>query len=149
MKLPYVQAWPALTYVPMYKPVVKDENAVCATTSGLVQMRLHHSRMWANILLFPPLATMVCAAQQGRPDILAAGYGQHAFGAPGGGLIALWSLKNPGAPLWSAATGAGVASLDWAAEAAGLLAVGLLDGTVAVYDARSRQVCCKVLGLKT
>ncbi|KAK9844200.1 hypothetical protein WJX81_007836 [Elliptochloris bilobata] len=75
----------------------------------------------------------------GRPDILAAGYVQHTFGAPGGGLIALWSLKNTGAPLWAAATGAGVASLDWAAEAAGLLAVGQMDGTVAVYDVRARQ----------
>ncbi len=76
---------------------------------------------------------------QARTDILAAGYGQHSFGPPAAGAIALWSLKNPGAPLWRAATPAGVASLDWAAEAGGLLAVGLADGTVAVYDARARQ----------
>lgn len=102
----------------------------------------------ADIPPFPPLPTLVCGAHQGRPDILAAGYGQHAFGAPGGGLIALWSLKNQGAPLWAAATCAGVAALDWAAEAAGLLAVGLLDGTVAVYDARSRQVSCQLFRLE-
>lgn len=59
--------------------------------------------------------------------------------------ICIHCAQNPGAPLWAAPTSAGVASLDWAAEAAGLLAVGLLDGTVAVYDARSRQVCCQLL----
>ena len=126
--------------------MVKGENAHrqrhdCASAPAPLMLVGRRS----SFLLMP---TLVCAAQQGRPDILAAGYGQHAFGAPGGGLIALWSLKNPGSPLWLAATGAGVASLDWAAEAAGLLAVGMLDGTVAVYDARSRQVCCKVLGFK-
>lgn len=78
--------------------------------------------------------------RQARPDILAAGYGQHALGPPGAGAIALWSPKNPGTPLWVTDTAAGVVSLDWAAEAGALLAVGLLDGTVAVYDARARQV---------
>jgi hypothetical protein len=41
------------------------------------------------------------------PDLLAAGYGSFSFGDAGGGMVAVWSLKNPTAPLWSSATRAG------------------------------------------
>ena len=75
-----------------------------------------------------------------RQDILAVGYGQFEFGAPLPGLVALWSLKNPGYPLWSFPTASGVTAVDFSAHNPNMLAVGLYDGTLAVHDVKARQV---------
>ena len=75
-----------------------------------------------------------------RQDILAVGYGQFEFGSPLPGLVALWSLKNPGYPLWSFTTSSGVTALDFSAHNPNMLAVGLYDGTLAVHDVKARQV---------
>ena len=78
-----------------------------------------------------------------RQDILAVGYGQFEFGSPLPGLVALWSLKNPGYPLWSFTTSSGVTAVDFSAHNPNMLAVGLYDGTLAVHDVKARQVGCR------
>lgn len=75
-----------------------------------------------------------------RQDILAVGYGQFEFGPPICGMVALWSLKNPGYPLWSFSTPSGVTAVDFSVYNPNMLAVGLYDGTLAVHDVKTRQV---------
>ena len=79
------------------------------------------------------------------PDVLAVGYGSRSRSPraenkdasnAGAGLVAFWSLKNPEHPEWHFATPFGVTALDFSPTEFNLLAVGLHDGTVSVYDAR-------------
>lgn len=79
-----------------------------------------------------------------RQDILAVGYGQFEFGPPICGMVALWSLKNPGYPLWSFSTPSGVTAVDFSVYNPNMLAVGLYDGTLAVHDVKTRQVSCSI-----
>ncbi|GIL70976.1 hypothetical protein Vretimale_4066 [Volvox reticuliferus] len=85
-----------------------------------------------------------------NPDLLAVGYGSYSFpsgnmqsGAEGSsepkGLVAFWSLKNLQHPLWSFEVKAAVTALDFSTYSPNLLAIGLYDGTVAIYDVKSRQ----------
>jgi len=55
------------------------------------------------------------------------------------GLICLYSLKNTNHPEYSFNTDAGVMALDFHPKSAGLLAVGLYDGTVLVFDVRNKH----------
>ncbi|GFR43755.1 hypothetical protein Agub_g4867 [Astrephomene gubernaculifera] len=86
------------------------------------------------------------------PDMLAVGYGSYSFAsgnsqpAPDGtgpteprGLVAFWSLKNLQHPLWWFEVKAAVTALDFSTYSPNLLAIGLYDGTVAIYDIKSRQ----------
>ena len=56
----------------------------------------------------------------------------------GSGLICCWSLKNPSHPEYTFTTESGVMCLDFHPQHSSLLAVGLYDGTVMVFDIRSR-----------
>eukprot|EP00891_Asterochloris_glomerata_P001439 jgi/Astpho2/1439/Aster-06288 len=75
-----------------------------------------------------------------RKDVLAVGYGHFNFGPQQPGLVAFWSLKNPGHPLWTFPTSSGVTAVDFATQSPNMLAVGLYDGTLAVHDVSTRQV---------
>jgi len=74
-----------------------------------------------------------------KKDLLAVGYGQFEFGKQIGGLVAFWSLKNPDYPLWHFSTSCGVTALDFSTKNGNILAIGLYDGTVAIYDVMTRQ----------
>ncbi len=68
-------------------------------------------------------------------DIIAVGYGALEYGQDSaGGLVCVWSAKNPAFPERVYRTSAGVTALSFATQHPHLLAVGLHDGTVAVYD---------------
>jgi len=54
-------------------------------------------------------------------------------------LICLYSLKNTTHPEYSFTTEAGVMTLDFHPKSAALLAVGLYDGTVLVFDVRNKH----------
>ena len=73
---------------------------------------------------------------QAKKDLLAVGYGSYEFGAQQPGLICFWSLKSPEYPMRMYHPPAGVTALDFSKQHPNLLAVGLYDGTVAVYDVR-------------
>lgn len=53
------------------------------------------------------------------------------------GCICLWSLKNPSYPEYINFTHSGVMSLDFHPTRSYLIAIGLDDGMVAVYDSRT------------
>jgi hypothetical protein len=74
-----------------------------------------------------------------NPDLLAVGYGEFDFNRQGDGLVLFWSLKNPEYPQRVYRTECSVTSLAFANKSYNLLAVGLYDGTVAVYDVRKEE----------
>ena len=70
-------------------------------------------------------------------DLLAVSYGQFEFTSQRDGLVLFWSLKNPQFPERVLTATAGVTALDFSSKNPNLLAVGLYDGTVAIYDLRN------------
>ncbi|XP_070686525.1 dynein axonemal intermediate chain 4-like [Pempheris klunzingeri] len=77
-------------------------------------------------------------------DLLAVGYSEYDFINLKPGLICCWSLKNPTWPERVFHCHSGVTSLDFSAYNPSQLAVGMFDGTVAIYDVQSRDKTCIV-----
>eukprot|EP00928_Gymnodinium_smaydae_P053786 TRINITY_DN376_c0_g3_i1.p1 TRINITY_DN376_c0_g3~~TRINITY_DN376_c0_g3_i1.p1 ORF type:complete len:666 (+),score=163.88 TRINITY_DN376_c0_g3_i1:64-2061(+) len=71
-------------------------------------------------------------------DLCAVGFGSYDFLRQGSGVICCYSLKNTRFPEYVFNTDAGVCSLDWHPLHPAVLAVGLYDGTVLVYDVRAK-----------
>jgi len=71
-------------------------------------------------------------------DLFAVGYGSFDFMKQSSGLICCYSLKNPSHPEYTFTTESGVMCLDFHPQHSSLLAVGLYDGTVMIYDVRNK-----------
>uniref|UniRef100_A0A8C3KNK2 Dynein axonemal intermediate chain 4 n=1 Tax=Calidris pygmaea TaxID=425635 RepID=A0A8C3KNK2_9CHAR len=74
-----------------------------------------------------------------NPDLLAVGYGTFDFKEQKKGLACCWSLKNPMWPERIFQCEHGVTALDFSMASPNLLAVGMYNGSVAIYDVRSRK----------
>ncbi|XP_056315050.1 dynein axonemal intermediate chain 4 [Danio aesculapii] len=74
-----------------------------------------------------------------NPDLLAVGYGQVEFKNPNSGLVCCWSLKNPTWPDRVFHCESGVTALDFSASNANQLAVGMYDGTIAIYNVQTSE----------
>nr|XP_055069609.1 dynein axonemal intermediate chain 4 isoform X1 [Misgurnus anguillicaudatus] len=74
-----------------------------------------------------------------NPDLLAVGYGEFDFKDQKSGLVCCWSLKNPMWPERIFHCESGVTALDFSACNASQLAVGMYDGSIAVYNVQSRE----------
>ncbi|NXJ72081.1 WDR78 protein, partial [Rostratula benghalensis] len=74
-----------------------------------------------------------------NPDLLAVGYGAFDFKEQKKGLACCWSLKNPMWPERVFQCEHGVTALDFSVGRPNLLAVGMYNGSVAIYDVRSRN----------
>ncbi|XP_044050038.1 dynein axonemal intermediate chain 4-like isoform X2 [Siniperca chuatsi] len=74
-----------------------------------------------------------------NPDLLAVGYSDYDSRNQKPGLICCWSLKNPTWPELYFHCHSCVTSLDFSANNPGQLAVGLYDGTIAIYNVQSRN----------
>ncbi|CAF0989978.1 unnamed protein product [Rotaria magnacalcarata] len=72
-----------------------------------------------------------------NPDILAAGYGPFEYNDQHDGLVCCWCLKNQEFPERFFHTPAGVTAVAFSVKFPSLLAVGLFDGTVNVYDVQT------------
>ena len=72
------------------------------------------------------------------PDMFAVGFGSFDFTKQGRGMICCYSLKNPSFPEFLLYTESGVMCLDFHPQQSSLLACGLYDGTVQVYDIRNK-----------
>lgn len=72
-------------------------------------------------------------------DILAAGYGKFEFNDDPSGLVCCWSLKNPEFPERYYKTDAGVSALAFSHKHSNLLAVGLFNGNILVFDVRNNN----------
>lgn len=69
-------------------------------------------------------------------DLFAVGYGKYNFQDQKTGLICCYTIKNPTYPEYQYSTDSGVMCIDFHPQNPALLAVGLYDGTVMVFDIR-------------
>lgn len=84
------------------------------------------------------------------PDLFAVGYGSYDFMRQGSGMICCFSLKNTSYPEYTFYPESGVMCLDFHPDHSSLLAVGCYDGTVMVYDVRSKgNRCLYMSSIKT
>ncbi|XP_031973524.1 WD repeat-containing protein 78 isoform X1 [Corvus moneduloides] len=74
-----------------------------------------------------------------NPDLLAVGYREFVSQDQKGGLACCWSLKNPMWPERIFRCEHGVTAVDFSLASPNLLAVGMANGHVAIYDVRSRN----------
>ena len=93
--------------------------------------------------LYPPNkkknVTSICWNPR-YPDMFAVGFGTYDFGKKKtAGSICLFTVKNTNYPEMILQTDDSVMSIDWHPKAPALLAVGLYDGVVQVYDVRNRS----------
>ncbi|XP_075011662.1 dynein axonemal intermediate chain 4 isoform X2 [Calonectris borealis] len=72
-----------------------------------------------------------------NPDLLAVGYGAFDFKEQKKGLACCWSLKNPMWPERIFQCEHAVTALDFSMASPNLLAVGMYNGCVAIYNVRS------------
>ncbi|XP_066480689.1 dynein axonemal intermediate chain 4 [Tiliqua scincoides] len=81
-----------------------------------------------------------CMAWNKRnPDLLAVGYGQFRFKEQKKGFACCWSLKNPTWPERIYQCAHGVTALGFSVANPNLLAVGMFNGTIAVYNVQSHN----------
>uniref|UniRef100_A0A667Z1W3 Dynein axonemal intermediate chain 4 n=1 Tax=Myripristis murdjan TaxID=586833 RepID=A0A667Z1W3_9TELE len=93
--------------------------------------------------------TISCMAwNKKNPDLLAVGYGEFDFRDQTPGLVCCWSLKNPTWPERVYHCNTGVTSLDFSAKHPYRLAVGMTDGTIAIYYVYSQDKTCAVSSSK-
>ncbi|XP_030429514.1 WD repeat-containing protein 78 isoform X3 [Gopherus evgoodei] len=74
-----------------------------------------------------------------NPDLLAVGYGQFGFQEQKKGLACCWSLKNPMWPERIYQCDHGVTALDFSLANPNLLAVGMYNGTIAIYNVQTHN----------
>lgn len=74
-----------------------------------------------------------------NPDLIAVGYGEFEFSDQKSGLICCWCLKNPDYPERVFTCKEGVTALDFSKAYPNLLAVGMYDGGVAIYNVASMK----------
>ncbi|KAJ3037519.1 cytoplasmic dynein with WD40 domain [Rhizophlyctis rosea] len=72
------------------------------------------------------------------PDLFAVGYGSYDFSKQGAGMIACFTLKNSSYPEFLYTTESGVMCLEFHPQHSSMLAVGLYDGTVLVYNIQKK-----------
>ncbi|XP_066547950.1 dynein axonemal intermediate chain 4 isoform X2 [Amia ocellicauda] len=72
-------------------------------------------------------------------DLLAVGYGQFDFKDQKSGLVCCWSLKNPMWPERIFHCESGVTAVDFSANNANFLAVGMHDGGIAIYNVQGEE----------
>ncbi|NXP15339.1 WDR78 protein, partial [Thinocorus orbignyianus] len=77
------------------------------------------------------------AWSKANPDLLAVGYGAFDFKEQKKGLACCWSLKNPMWPERIFRCEHSVTALDFSKASPNLLAVGMYNGSLAIYDVRS------------
>ncbi|XP_077955007.1 dynein axonemal intermediate chain 4 isoform X2 [Gasterosteus aculeatus] len=74
-----------------------------------------------------------------NPDFLAVGYGELGSSEQKAGLVCCWCLTNPTWPEWDVQCDSAVTSLDFSSINPSQLAVGMRDGTIAVYKVNSQH----------
>uniref|UniRef100_A0A8C3ADS3 Dynein axonemal intermediate chain 4 n=1 Tax=Cyclopterus lumpus TaxID=8103 RepID=A0A8C3ADS3_CYCLU len=96
------------------------------------------------------LWTFSCELSRGRsvhtmawnkknPDLLAVGYGEFGFSNQKPGLVCCWSLKNPTWPERAIQCDSAVTSLDFSSNNPSQLAVGMQDGSIAIYNVKNQE----------
>lgn len=120
------------------KPVATETDPL----SKIAQYNgLSLEKLWTYTSALTKERNVSCVTWNRRnPDILAAGYGKFEFNDEQSGLVCCWSLKNPEFPERYYKTEAGVTSVAFSQKHANLLAVGLFNGNINIYDVRTNNV---------
>uniref|UniRef100_A0A4W3JYZ7 Dynein axonemal intermediate chain 4 n=1 Tax=Callorhinchus milii TaxID=7868 RepID=A0A4W3JYZ7_CALMI len=117
-------------------PVLTSGYLLCVSASGLIAVVVPSiEHLWSyscNLTADRNVSSMVWNTQ--NPDLLAVGYGEFEYTNQKGGLVCCWSLKNPMWPERIYTCENGVTALDFSTVHPNLLAVGMYDGTVALYN---------------
>ncbi|XP_051568768.1 dynein axonemal intermediate chain 4-like [Myxocyprinus asiaticus] len=122
-------------------PVIEDPD--CARTAEDLESWTEHpflEHLWAfkcELTMGRNVSSM--AWNKRNPDLLAVGYGQFNFKDQKSGLVSCWSLKNPMWPEKIFHCESGVTALDFSACIASQLAVGMYDGSIAIYNTQSTE----------
>ncbi|NXN75688.1 WDR78 protein, partial [Himantopus himantopus] len=115
--------------------ILSDVNK---TLEEIVPPRLE--RLWSYICdLTAGHSVSSVAWSKVNPDLLAVGYGAFDFKEQKKGLACCWSLKNPAWPERIFQCEHGVTALDFSMARPNLLAVGMYNGSVAIYNIQSRN----------
>lgn len=115
-----------------------EEASSAAVTLAQLGPNLH--KLWSYSCNLTKGRNVSCLAwNKLNPDILAVGYGEFVFSEQKGGLACCWSIKNPEFPERFYHLDSGVTAVDFSAAHPNLLAVGMYDGAIAIYNVRSRS----------
>ncbi|KAM7433227.1 WD repeat-containing protein 78 [Porites harrisoni] len=117
-----------------------EGEEVTSATVTLAQLGPNLHKLWSYSCNLTKGRNVSCLAwNKLNPDILAVGYGEFVFSEQKGGLACCWSIKNPEYPERVFHLNSGVTAVDFSAAHANLLAVGMYDGTIAIYNVRNRN----------
>jgi WD40 repeat protein len=125
-------------------PVLKDPYVESSSTERqFVIHKPHLERLWSFSSIQTKEKQASCIAwNKQNPDIIAAGYGNVSFSGQEEGLICCWSLKNPEHPERVYKASSAVTSLSFSDTHPNLLAAGLYDGNIALYNLRTTNPEC-------
>ena len=85
------------------------------------------------------MKTNAISWNHGNEDVFAVGYGSNRFASQDQGFVILWSLRNPAFPEKVYNLSSPVTAIDFASQKPQMLAVGLMDGRILVYDTSSQN----------
>ncbi|XP_033737005.1 WD repeat-containing protein 78-like isoform X1 [Pecten maximus] len=123
-------------------PDIDNASAAANPTQqiSVADMGPNVDRLWAYSCPMTKGRNVSCMTwNKLNPDLIAIGYGQFEFSNQKSGLICCWSLKNPEFPERVYACKEGVTAIDFSRSNPNLLAVGLYDGGVAIYNVKNTQ----------
>lgn len=119
-----------------------DEDAENNTNLKLIQQfeGLNLEKLWAFNCPLTRERNVSCMTWNTKnKDILAVGYGKFEYNDEPSGLVCCWSIKNTEYPERFYFTNAGVTALAFSNKYPNLLAVGLFNGNILVYDVRNNN----------
>ncbi|XP_051753182.1 dynein axonemal intermediate chain 4 isoform X2 [Ctenopharyngodon idella] len=121
-------------------PIIEDPDCVRMAMGSENSLSPFLEHLWAFECELTMGRNVSCMTwNKKNPDLLAVGYGQLDFKDQKSGLVCCWSLKNPTWPDRIYHCESGVTALDFSACNANQLAVGMHDGTIAIYNVQATE----------
>ena len=121
-------------------PLSSKQTNLCAVTvtTRNTYDGLSLEKLWTYTSTLTKDRNVSCVSwNRKNADILAVGYGKFEFNDEQSGLVCCWSLKNPEFPERHYRLEAGVTSVAFSQKHANLLAVGLFNGEIHIFDVRA------------
>nr|XP_017201696.1 dynein axonemal intermediate chain 4 isoform X3 [Oryctolagus cuniculus] len=120
--------------------VKKEEEEEIEISAAQSTIPANLERLWSfSCDLTKGLNVSSLAWNKTNPDLLAIGYGHFGFKEQKRGLACCWSIKNPMWPERVYQSPCGVTAVDFSIGAPNLLAVGLHNGTILIYNVQSNS----------
>lgn len=121
-------------------PVLTEPDSSSTQQLSVADMGPNFDRLWSyQCPLTKGRNVSSVSWNKHNPDLFAVGYGQFEFSDQKSGLVCCWSLKNPEYPERVYTCPEGVTSVDFSKMHPALLAVGMYDGGVAIYNVKGSK----------